>query len=522
MTSQIQRALLSCTNKTGLVEFAEFLQSQNIEILSTGGTAKTLRAAGIAVKDVAEHTGHPEMLDGRVKTLHPKIHGGFLFRRDSQDHLKQIAEHKISPIDLVVVNLYEFSQTVANPDCIFADAIENIDIGGPAMLRSAAKNHDFVTVITDPSDYALVQAEISAQGNTTKITRQKLALKVYQTTSRYDAAISDYLAQTLNSEGNRFADNFHLNLSKIQDLRYGENPHQSAAFYKTSNTGLSTLKQHQGKELSFNNILDTEAAYRCVLEFDEPACVIVKHNNPCGVAIANDLPTAFEKAKACDPVSSFGGVIAVNKPITKALAQKIVETFFEVILAPQIDEESLAIFSTKKNLRLISIADFDTRDPNALDLRLVSGGALLQNADLSNEDLKTSAKTVSERKPTETEWQDLQFVWKVAKHVKSNAIVFGKNGQTLGIGAGQMSRIDSTRLAALKATEAFGSKDILKGASLASDAFFPFRDGVDAALAYGVVAIAQPGGSLRDDEVILAANEKNAAMVMTGVRHFRH
>lgn len=519
--TRIERALLSCTNKSGLVDFAKFLQSQNIEILSTGGTAKTLREAGVTVKDVAEHTGFPEMLDGRVKTLHPKIHGGFLFKRNDVSHQQQVAEHNITPIDLVVVNLYEFSQTVANPNCIFADAIENIDIGGPAMLRSAAKNHDFVTVITDPSDYVLVQNEIAKNGNTNKDTRQKLALKVYQTTSRYDAAISDYLANTLNEEAHHLADIFHLQLTKIQDLRYGENPHQQAAFYKTVNTGLSNLTQHQGKELSFNNILDTEAAYRCVLEFAEPACVIVKHNNPCGVAIADDLLTAFDKAKACDPVSSFGGVIAVNKPMTATLAKKIAETFFEVILAPHFDAASLEIFAAKKNLRLISLADFFTRSPHTMDIRIVSGGALVQNSDNSDENLKLTAKAVTSRIPSETEWRDLQFVWKVAKHVKSNAIVFGKNGQTLGIGAGQMSRIDSTRIAALKATEAFGA-EILQGSSLASDAFFPFRDGVDAAIRYGVKAIAQPGGSMRDDEVILAANENQVAMVFTGVRHFRH
>ena len=519
--TRIARALLSCTNKTGLVAFAQFLQNQNIEILSTGGTAKTLRDAGLIVKDVAEHTGFPEMLDGRVKTLHPKIHGGFLFKRDDLNHQQQAAAHNITPIDLVVVNLYEFSQTVANPNCIFADAIENIDIGGPAMLRSAAKNHDFVTVITDPNDYKMVQEEIAATGNTNKNTRQRLALKVYQTTSRYDAAISEYLASTLGSEPKNFTDSIHLHLTKIQDLRYGENPHQNAAFYKTSDTGLSTLTQHQGKELSFNNILDTEAAYRCVLEFAEPACVIVKHNNPCGVAAADDLVTAFDNAKACDPVSCFGGVIAVNKPMTAALAQKICETFFEVILAPSFDAASLDIFAAKKNLRLISLVDFFTRDAHTLDVRIVSGGALVQTPDTSTEVLKKSAKPVTERVPTDTEWHDLEFVWKVAKHVKSNAIVFGKNGQTLGIGAGQMSRIDSTRIAAQKATEAFGA-DCLKGSSLASDAFFPFRDGLDAAIGYGARAVAQPGGSMRDDEVIKAANENQVAMVFTGVRHFRH
>lgn len=523
--TKIRRALLSCTDKTGLVDFAKFLQSQGTQILSTGKTAKTLREAGITVTEVSDATGQPELFDGRVKTLHPKIHGGLLFRRGQPDHEKQALEHHIEPIDLLVVTLYEFSKTVEK-GCTLSEAIENIDIGGPALLRSAAKNHESVTVICHPDDYSVVQEEIKKNGTTLASTRLRLATRVFAATSNYDHAISDYL-QNLSLQKSQesktvFPDQLELSLQKIQDLRYGENPHQKAAFYKTADAGLSQLVQHQGKELSFNNLLDTEAAYRCVLEFEEPACVVVKHNNPCGVAIGNDLLAAFTKAKACDPVSSFGGIIAFNRTLDQATAQKIGETFFEVILAPAFETAALATLADKKNLRLLSLENFFANTTNSLDVRIMNGIALCQESDQSEDKISKIAHTVTDRAPTEQEWQDLQFVWSVAKHVKSNAIIFGKNGQTLGIGAGQMSRIDATRIAALKAQDAWQTATPLQGSVLASDAFFPFRDGLDAAAQHGITAVIQPGGSLRDNEVIAAANEHKIAMVFTGRRHFRH
>ncbi len=521
----IKRALISCTDKTGLVEIARFLTDRKIEILSTGGTAQALRAANLPVTDVSAHTGFPEMLDGRVKTLHPKVHGGLLGVRDNPVHQTQMQTHGIEPIDLVIVNLYAFEKTTAQAGCTPEQAIENIDIGGPALLRSAAKNHAFVTVVTDPSDYALIQNEIATTGDTTLVTRQRLAGKVFALTAGYDAAIAGYFAQQIlptDQSLKNFPATLQFSFKKLQDLRYGENPHQQAAFYQSAGDGWNQMAQLQGKELSFNNILDTDAAYRCVLEFCGPAVVIVKHNNPCGVALGVNLNEAFGKAHACDPVSSFGGIVALNRIVDTDVAQRLASTFFEVVLAPDFAPDALKILAEKKNLRVLRLPAFGKQNETALDLRLVSGGALVQTADATFEDLRQTAKIATKRAPTENEWRDLSFVWKVAKHVKSNAIVFGKNGQTLGIGAGQMSRIDSTRIAALKARESFQNPGILEGSSLASDAFFPFRDGLDAAAAHGITAVAQPGGSLRDNDIIQAADEHGLAMIFTGVRHFRH
>lgn len=518
----IKRALISCTDKTGLVDFARFLSSRQIEILSTGGTARLLRDNDIPVTEVSEHTGSPEILDGRVKTLHPKIHGGLLGLRDNSNHQKQMADNAIEPIDLVVVNLYAFEDHIAKDDCSFDEAIENIDIGGPSMLRSAAKNHKFVTVVIDPADYPRIQQEIEKVGSVSDTTRQGLALKVFQSTSAYDSAIASYLDKQFETwKGSEINDGISFHFSKIQDLRYGENSHQQAAFYRRSENGLGGIIQHQGKELSFNNILDTDAAYRVCLEFENPSCVIVKHNNPCGVASHSDIKEAFLRAQAGDPVSSFGGIVALNQTVTAELAEVMAKTFFEVVLAPAYDEAALEVFAKKKNLRILSLNEFFHRSDKDIDIRLVRGGALIQDADLSGENIR-EAKVVTKRAPTEQEWQDLEFVWKVCKHVKSNAIIFGKNEQILGIGAGQMSRIDSTRIAALKAKESFKNDNILHGSAMASDAFFPFRDGLDAATELGISAVIQPGGSVRDEEVIAAADERDVAMVLTGVRHFRH
>lgn len=520
MTSKITRALISCTDKTGIAPFAKLLAERGIEILSTGGTAKVLREAGIAVKDVSDHTGFPEMLDGRVKTLHPKIHGGLLGRRDHPDHARQMAAHGIAPIDLVIVNLYAFEQTVAKSGTTWEEAIENIDIGGPSMLRSAAKNHHDVTVVIDPADYSRVMEQIRATGTTSLALRKELAAKVYRATSLYDAAIADYFASQIESGLPRVVS---LAFEKAQDLRYGENPHQKAAFYRDAGkapSGLAAAAQLQGKELSFNNILDAEAALACCREFSEPACVIVKHNNPCGAAIGERLGDAFIDARKCDPVSSFGGIVAMNRVIDGKTALIMAETFFEVIIAPGYDDEALAIFKSKKNLRLLALKDF-TSPSAGWDLRRVSGGLLIQERDAQIVTAQ-SAKPVTKRQPTPGELSALNFAWKIAKHVKSNAIVFADAKRTLGIGAGQMSRVDSVRLAAMKATEAFGDAKILKGSALASDAFFPFRDGLDAAAKYGIAAVIQPGGSVRDEEVIQSANEHNLAMLFTGMRHFRH
>jgi len=513
---RVQRALLSVSDKTGLEDLAQALICAGVEILSTGGTAKILREAGIPLMEVADHTGFPEIMNGRVKTLHPTIHGGILGRRGVDDVV--MAEHDIPPIDLVVVNLYPFEQTIAQEDCERATAIENIDIGGPAMVRAAAKNHDHVGIVVDPGDYAAVADQI-ASGSLSLAFRRQLAAKAFAHTAAYDAAISRYLHW---SEQIDFPEQFTLGLSKRMDLRYGENPHQKAAFYVHNNAPSGTLaaaKVIQGKALSFNNINDAEAALACVRGFDEQACcVIVKHANPCGVAVSDDLLNAYERAFNTDPTSAFGGIIAFNQALDGKTAQAIIERqFAEVILAPIVSEQAQEVLGSKPNIRVLSTGGWISGSA-ALDMKPVSGGLLVQSAD---ERLVTRAelKVVTQRPPSAEQIDDLMFAWRVAKYVKSNAIVYANNSQTIGVGAGQMSRVVSAQIAGLKALEA---KLEVNGSVMASDAFFPFRDGIDAAADAGIVAVIQPGGSMRDDEVIAAADEHNIAMVFTGVRHFRH
>ncbi len=548
---QIKRALLSCTDKTGLAEFARFLADRKVEILSTGGTAKLLRDHHIPVTEVSDHTGSPEILDGRVKTLHPKIHGGILAIRDNETHQKQMIENQIEPIDLVVINLYAFEKTIHDPYPLghkrstIHDAIENIDIGGPALMRSAAKNHADVAVVTDPADYEKIMRELEETGTLSRTFRFELACKVFARTAQYDSVISSYLNQFRIQSGpvsgeNFFPDRLSLDLQKVNTLRYGENPHQQAALYReTGQKGIVDAKQWQGKELSFNNYMDMESAWSCVSEFKEPACVIVKHMNPCGVAQCDHLNTAFIKARQGDPVSSFGGVVALNRVVDKPTALLLAETFFEVIIAPDYETSALEVFSKKKNLRLMSCEEFSRGQFQHMDYRRLSGGLLVQQADAGSLDL-SACQVVTKRKPTPEEYLDLDFAWKVVKHVKSNAIVFAKNGQILGVGAGQMSRVDSVKLAVSKAlgdegpfdslrslragggTRDEGRGATLEGAVLASDAFFPFRDGVDIAANQGITAIVQPGGSVRDQEVIAACDEHGIAMIFTGMRHFRH
>ncbi|MHB8249168.1 MAG: bifunctional phosphoribosylaminoimidazolecarboxamide formyltransferase/IMP cyclohydrolase [Acidithiobacillus sp.] len=518
---EIRRVLISVSDKHGIVDFARRLADFGIEILSTGGTATALRAAGLKVQEVEDYTGFPELLEGRLKTLHPKIHGGLLGKRGEPGHLRQMAEHGIPPIDLLCVNLYPFAQTVARPDCSLAEAVENIDIGGPTMLRAAAKNWEGVTVLVDPDDYPLVLREMEQSGGGVgAATRFALARKVFAHTAQYDGAIANYLS-SLRPDGTReaFPDTLNLHFSKVQDLRYGENPHQQAAFYSDgSGTGIAMARQLQGKELSYNNIADSDAAVNLVREFGEPACAIVKHGNPCGVAVAMDLLGAYQRALAGDPVSAFGGIIACNRPLDAQTAQLVAEQFAEVVLAPEILPEAQAILARKKNLRVLAFgADNDWRGAG-WDFKRVRGGLLVQDFDQG--DLNESAwRVVSERAPTALEHRDLAFAWRVAKHVRSNAIVYVREGQSMGIGAGQMSRVDAAKCGAAKALE-LGFD--LHGAALASDAFFPFRDGVDAAAAAGVKAIIQPGGSIRDEEVIASANEHGIAMIFTSMRHFRH
>ncbi len=517
MTHPITRALLSVSDKTGLVEFAQFLAKRGIEILSTGGTAKTLRDAGIAVKEVAEHTEFPEMLEGRVKTLHPKIHGGLLGRRNVAEHTDAMKKHGIMPIDLVVINLYPFEATVAKGGD-YDDCVENIDIGGPAMVRSAAKNHEHVTVIVDPSHYAAVQYEMEQNNNATSLeTRKKLAAQAFARTAAYDAAISTWFAHELDEP---LAQRVTLSGTRKQTLRYGENPHQTAAFYVSHNAphGIATATQVQGKELSYNNINDTDAAFELVSEFHEPAIAIIKHANPCGVAVGSTITEAFTKALACDPVSAYGGIIATNRTLDAQTVDAFGSLFLEVIIAPHATEEARAILEKKKNLRLLITGGMPDIARRALTVRQVSGGFLLQdrdNARVTRENLKV----VSKRAPTEQELRDMLFAFTVAKHVKSNAIVLTKNETTVGIGAGQMSRVDSVRLACWKAAEA---KLSTEGTALASDAFFPFDDNVHNAAKAGVTALIQPGGSIRDEDVIKAADQYNMTMVFTGIRHFRH
>ena len=515
--SSIQRALISVSDKSGIVAFAQALNERGIEILSTGGTAKLLADNGVNVKEVSDYTGFPEMMAGRVKTLHPKIHGGLLGRRGIDETV--MAEHDIQPIDLLVVNLYPFEETIAKPDCDLATAIENIDIGGPAMLRSAAKNHAAVTVVVNAADYDTVLQEMAANnGGVTEKTRFELARKVFAHTAHYDGAISNYLGQ---QDGD--APTLTLQYQKVQAMRYGENPHQKAAFYVESNpkeVSVATARQLQGKELSYNNVADTDAALECVKSFDETACVIVKHANPCGVAIGDTIFTAYDRAFKTDPTSAFGGIIAFNRSLDVETAKAIIERqFVEVIIAPEIAEDAKPILATKKNVRVLVSGKWTAkRATGLLDFKRINGGLLVQDRDLG---IITAAdlKIVTEKQPSEAEIKDLLFAWKVAKFVKSNAIVYCKDGMTIGVGAGQMSRVYSAKIAAIKAAD---EKLEVQGSVMASDAFFPFRDGIDSAAEVGIKAVIQPGGSMRDEEVIAAANEHGIAMVFTGMRHFRH
>jgi len=516
----IARALISVSDKTGVVELARALAARGVEILSTGGTARLLAENGVAVVEVGAYTGFPEMMDGRVKTLHPKIHGGILGRRGVDDAVMQA--HGIGPIDLIVVNLYPFEQTVARPGCDLATAIENIDIGGPTMLRAAAKNHAAVTVVVDADDYPRVLAEMEANGGAvTDATRFDLAVKVFEHTARYDGAIASYLGARLGGEMEAFPRTVNLQFRLAQGMRYGENPHQGAAFYVehgSREVSVATARQLQGKELSFNNIADTDAALECVKQFDgAPACVIVKHANPCGVAVGSSLLEAYDRAYQTDPESAFGGIIAFNGELDAATAQAIVERqFVEVIIAPRVSAGAVEAVAAKKNVRLLACGTWSAEPAPRLDLKRVNGGLLVQDADLA---LVKELKVVSKRQPSEAEMRDLLFSWRVAKFVKSNAIVYGKDQMTIGVGAGQMSRVNSARIAAIKAEHA-GLE--VRGSVMASDAFFPFRDGIDQAAGVGIAAVIQPGGSMRDEEVIAAADEHGMAMVFTGMRHFRH
>jgi phosphoribosylaminoimidazolecarboxamide formyltransferase/IMP cyclohydrolase len=520
--AKITRALISVSDKTGIVEFTRELAGFGVEILSTGGTAKLLREAGLKVLDVSEFTGFPEMLDGRVKTLHPKVHGGLLGMRSNPEHVATMKAHGIEPIDMVAVNLYPFEATVAKPGCTLEDAIENIDIGGPTMLRSAAKNNADVTVIVDHADYRRVLDEMKAsEGSVSRETNFGLAVKVYQHTAAYDGAISNWLGKKLGAENAEFPPTLTFQFKKAQGMRYGENPHQQAAFYverDVTEASIATARQLQGKELSYNNIGDTDAALECVKQFSEgPACVIVKHANPCGVAIGSTLLEAYDRAYKTDPESAFGGIIACNRELDAETARAIVDRqFVEVIIAPRVAPAAVEIVAAKKNVRLLECGEWPAEPAQRLDMKRVNGGLLVQDTDLL---LYEGLKVVTKRAPTEKEMVDLLFTWRVAKFVKSNAIVYGKDGMTIGVGAGQMSRVNSARIAAIKAEHA--GLDV-KGAVMASDAFFPFRDGLDNAAAVGVTAVIQPGGSVRDEEVIAAADEHGIAMVFTGMRHFRH
>jgi len=520
----IKQALISVSDKSGIVDFAKSLSDLGVKILSTGGTAKLLADAGLPVTEVADYTGFPEMLDGRVKTLHPKVHGGILARRDLPEHMAALEKHGIPTIDLLVVNLYPFVQTVSKDECTLEDAIENIDIGGPTMLRSAAKNHRDVSVVVDPADYAKVLEEMRANGNSVSYaTNFRLATKVFSHTAQYDGAITNYLTSLTEAlehkSRNTYPAVLNLAFDKVQDLRYGENPHQSAAFYRdlTAPAGaLANYTQLQGKELSYNNIADSDAAWECVKTFDAPACVIIKHANPCGVALGANPLEAYSKAFQTDPTSAFGGIIAFNREVDEAAAQAVSKQFVEVLIAPSFSEAAKAVFAAKQNVRLLEIALGDGH--NAFDLKRVGGGLLVQSLDAKNVQ-PHELRVVTKRHPTPKEMDDLLFAWRVAKFVKSNAIVFCANGMTMGVGAGQMSRVDSARIASIKAENA-GLK--LAGTAVASDAFFPFRDGLDVVVNAGATCVIQPGGSMRDDEVIAAADEHNIAMVVTGIRHFRH
>jgi phosphoribosylaminoimidazolecarboxamide formyltransferase / IMP cyclohydrolase len=517
--TKIHRALISVSDKAGVVEFARALLTHGIQILSTGGTAQLLKLNGIVVTEVADHTGFPEMMEGRVKTLHPKIHGGILARRDDPGHAKSMREHGIEPIDMVVVNLYPFAKTVARPGCTMDEAIENIDIGGPAMVRAAAKNHAYVAVVTDPADYGAIVEKLKAgKGSLDDATRFELAAKAFSHTAEYDGMISSWLtARDASGKARGFPSRLNLQMRLGQELRYGENPHQRAAFYTERDAPAGTLArfaQLQGKELSYNNIADADAAWECCRSFDVPACVIIKHANPCGVAIAQTPLAAYTNAFRTDPTSAFGGIIAFNRELDGEAAAAVAKQFVEVVIAPAYAPEALRVLAAKQNVRLLAIEAGGA--PNRLDMKRVGGGLLVQTADDFD---VAELKTVTRRAPTEAQLNDLVFAFRVAKFVKSNAIVFCRDGATLGVGAGQMSRVDSTRIAAIKAK---GAGLSLRGSVAASDAFFPFRDGLDVVANAGARAVIQPGGSVRDDEVIAAANEHGIAMVFTGMRHFRH
>ncbi|MBI4378884.1 MAG: bifunctional phosphoribosylaminoimidazolecarboxamide formyltransferase/IMP cyclohydrolase [Nitrospinae bacterium] len=515
--SKINRALVSVSKKDGLLGFAKGLTEMGVEILSTGGTAGLLKDNGIPVIHVSDYTGFPEIMDGRVKTLHPLIHGGILGKRDNEKHLEEMKIHGIKPIDMVVVNLYPFEETVSKGGVTLDEAIENIDIGGPSMLRSSAKNFHDVAVVVDPDDYEEILTEMKENdGLISYDTKMKLSVKAFKHTARYDSLISKFLEERIEGEG--FPSILNLQFEKITDLRYGENPHQKASFYENIgfNTGtLSKAKQLHGKELSYNNILDLNAALEIVREFDETAAVIVKHTNPCGVATGDTPVSAYRKARETDPLSAFGGIIGFNRALDEETAKEVAATFIEAIIAPDYDTPALTLLKEKKNIRLLKLKDLTKKAQREYDLRSVSGGLLLQEKDsiTLNED---NLKVVTNRQPAEKEWASMRFAWKVAKHIKSNAIVYAAEGETIGIGAGQMSRVDSVKLAAMKANKP------LHGTVMASDAFFPFRDSVDEAAKAGVTAIIQPGGSVKDEEVIASANEHNIAMVFTGIRHFRH
>ncbi|WP_407832554.1 bifunctional phosphoribosylaminoimidazolecarboxamide formyltransferase/IMP cyclohydrolase [Vibrio rotiferianus] len=524
----IRRALISVSDKTGIVEFAQALAERGVDILSTGGTARLLAEQGIAVTEVSDYTGFPEMMDGRVKTLHPKVHGGVLGRRGQDDDVME--KHGINPIDMVVVNLYPFAETVAKEGCTLADAVENIDIGGPTMVRSAAKNHKDVTIVVNAGDYHRVIAEMDANDKSLTLeTRFDLAIAAFEHTAAYDGMIANYFGTMVpsygeNKEGDeesKFPRTFNQQFEKKQDMRYGENSHQAAAFYVEANpqeASVSTARQIQGKALSYNNIADTDAALECVKEFNEPACVIVKHANPCGVALGKDILEAYNRAYQTDPTSAFGGIIAFNQELDAATATAIVERqFVEVIIAPSVSAEAIEVVAAKKNVRLLECGEWSTKT-TGFDVKRVNGGLLVQDRDqgmVSLDDLKV----VSKRQPTEEELKDALFCWKVAKYVKSNAIVYAKGDMTIGVGAGQMSRVYSAKIAGIKAADE-GLE--VAGSVMASDAFFPFRDGIDAAAEAGIKCVIQPGGSMRDDEVIAAADEHGMAMIFTGMRHFRH
>lgn len=520
---RIEKAIISVTDKTGIVNLAKVLKKFGVEILSTGGTAKELKANGIEVREVSDYTGFPEMMDGRIKTLHPKIHGGILALRDNDEHVRCALEQGIEFIDMVIINLYRFEDTVAREGCSLEEAVENIDIGGPSMIRAAAKNYRFVTVVTDPADYEGIARELEATGGKISLeTNYRCAVKAFQLTARYDGAISNYLGRTTpDAQEKDFPDSFTLQFHLAQALRYGENPHQKAAFYREINPpvgSIATARQLQGKELSYNNIMDSDAAWQMVCEFDLPAAVIVKHANPCGASVDRDsLLAAYLRALETDPVSAFGGIVAFNRPVDGKLAEELSKIFLEVIIAPRFEEEAKGMLAGKKNMRLMEVPlpGVETKKVENWDFRRVGGGLLIQQRDVMQVALR-SAKVVTKRGPTEEEWQALDFAWRVVKHVKSNAIVFANKNQLVGVGAGQMSRVDSVKIARMKALLP------TKGTVMASDAFFPFRDGLDMAAEAGITAVVQPGGSVRDREVIEAADEHGIAMVFTGERHFKH